>query len=305
MRKQYVRSLPLYKKRQEIIAQIPHFWPLAFEQSPPEIDQFIQPTDSEIFGTALTNLSVSRFEIPVDDADSTAGNPRSVSVRMEFAENEWFTDTVLEKRFWYRRAEDGWTGLVSEPVKINWKKGQDPTQGLTDAAYKLWEARKKAGDMAKRDLPEYKALAKLVNQWNGGNTSFFTWFGFVSAKKWVSAEESEKATKEEEERRRKRKSGEKVEDPEMSEEDDQDVEVHEAGDDLANLIAEDFWPSAIKYFTQAQEAAEMSDFDFEDDDEDMESESGEDEPVDIRSLVQGKGKKVKAEAEPPKKKQKK
>lgn len=300
----------MYEKRQKVISKIPNFWPLVFEQVPPEIDHYIQPTDSEIIGKSLTSLEVKRFEI---DESGENGEPKSLSFRFEFSENDFFTNKVLEKKFWYRRSEKGWAGLVSEPVKINWKKGKDTTHGLVDAAIKLFEARKAAGDMHKSDLKEHKAIMKLLENWNGENTSFFTWFAYVSVVPYITAEESAQATK----KAKEAKAEEEIEDV------DEDIdnlaehaEVHEAGDDLANLIAEDVWPSAIKYFSkddlqdfshatlltqstaQAQEAADMSDFEMEDDEEDMSDD--EDGPIDIRSLVQAKD-----QDGPPTKKQKK
>lgn len=231
----------MYEKRQGVVSKIPNFWPLVFEQAPPEIDHYIQPTDSEILAKSLTNIEVKRFEL---DESVETGDPRSLLIRFEFSDNEWFTDKVIEKKFWYRKSQDGWAGLISEPVKINWKKGKDTTSGLLDGAVKLWEARTKAGDMNKKDLPEFKALEKLIENWNGENTSFFTWFGFVSAGPYVSAEESAQAIKDSKANKA------------ASEENEEDlvdlepgVEVHEAGDDLANLIAEDLWPGAIKYFS--------------------------------------------------------
>ena len=147
---------------------------------------------------------------------------------------------------------------MSEPVKIHWKKGKDTTSGLVDGAVKLWEARKKAGDMNKRDLKEYDALSKLIENWNGENTSFFTWFGFVTAGPYVSAEESAQAVKELKEAKDKAAKGEKVDVKEDDDDEDEDdpldlepgVEVHEAGDDFANLLAEDLWPGAIRYFSK-------------------------------------------------------
>lgn len=242
----------MYAKRQAIIAKIENFWPLVFEAAPPEIDHYLQPTDSEIFAKSLTGLDVKRFEIAESNGDSGEGDPRSVAIRFEFSENDWFTDSVLEKKFWYRRSAKGWSGLVSEPVKINWKKGKDTTHGLMNAAIKLWEARQKAGDMNKSDLPEHKALGKLLENWNGENTSFFTWFAFVSAGPYVTAEESAKVTKEMNE---KKQNGGTIEIPEIDEEEiaamEDIVEVHEAGDDLANLLADDLWPGAIKYFSKS------------------------------------------------------
>ncbi|KAK4501743.1 hypothetical protein PRZ48_007552 [Zasmidium cellare] len=297
MRKQYELTKPLYTKRATAITKIPSFWALVLEQAPPEIDQFIQPSDSRIFAESLLNLTVTRPELDAGGADAS---PRSLKIRFEFKENEDFEDTVLEKEFWYRRAKDGWVGLVSEPVKVHWKKGKDLTEGLGDAAIKLWEARKKGGDMLKKEGKEYDEVKKLVEHLQGGaSTSFFTWFGWVSGRRWVSAEESAAAQKEYREKIERRKKGEKVEEPEEDEEneeekfaanDDSDVEVHEAGEELAIGIAEEVWPNAIKFFTQAQEIEEMSDLEFEDDDEEDDDDEAEGEPVDIRALVQDKGK---------------
>lgn len=303
----------MYEKRQQVISKIPNFWPLVFEQAPPEIDHYIQPTDSEIIGKSLTSLEVKRFEV---DESGENGEPRSLLFRFEFSENDFFTNKVLEKKFWYRRSAKGWAGLVSEPVKINWKKGKDTTHGLVDAAFKLFEARKAAGDMHKSDLKEHKAITKLLEIWNGENTSFFTWFAYVSPVPYITAEESVQATKKAKETKAKVEE-EEIEDVEEDIENlVEPAEAHEAGDDLANLIAEDLWPSATKYFSkddlqdflpvllltqstaQAQEAADMSDFEMEDDEEDMSDD--EDGPIDIRSLVQAKD-----QDGPPAKKQKK
>ncbi|KAF2153418.1 nucleosome assembly protein family [Myriangium duriaei CBS 260.36] len=292
IRKQYFLSKPLYAKRKAAVAKIDGFWPLVLEESPQEIDRYIQPSDSEIFASSLKSIEVDRFEL-TSESDDTVGDPRSVSIKFEFSENEWFSDRVLEKRFWWRRASDGWTGLVSEPVNVSWRKGKDPTKGLMDGAVKLWQARKQNGDMQKRDLPEFDHMAKITQTWNGDNTSFFTWFAFVSSRRWVSQEESSAAVQAEKERRKRASQG--LEDgPTQLPEDDQlekQVEAHEDGDTLATILAEDLWPGAIKYFTQAQEAAVLSDEEFEEDDEDEdedEDESGnEGELVDLRKLAQG------------------
>ncbi|GAB7342962.1 hypothetical protein MBLNU457_g1066t1 [Dothideomycetes sp. NU457] len=303
IRKQYVQGVSLFAKRRELVSQIPNFWPLVFEAAPPEIDSYIQPSDSEVFAKCLTNLEVSRFEVPlgpekIGEKDDM-GDPRSLLIRFEFAENEWFEDTVLEKKLWFRRAEDGWTGLVSEPVKIHWKKGKDMTNGLMDGALNLWEARQKAGDMSKRDLAEFDALARIVENWSGANTSFFTWFAFISNRRWVSAEESAKAVRTERDRRQQVREGKGEAKPaEMPSEDpmEQQVEVHEDGEGIANVLAEDLWPGAIRYFINAQEAGDLSEGDFEDDEDDedgdMQQEDDDedpDAPIDIRSLVQSNG----------------
>lgn len=256
MAKQYVLSAPLYAKRQEVVSKIENFWPLVFEQSPPDLDRYITPNDANIFAK-LKSLDVKRFEIPMgpEKIEGESGDPRSIAIRFEFDENDYFSNSVLEKKFWYRRSNDGWSGLVSEPVKIDWK-GEDPTAGLTSAAYAVFEERKKAGDMKKKGFAAHKKLLDLIENHNVDNTSFFAWFGYVSATRYVSAEESAQANKEYKERQDKRSKGEKVESPEPEEEDMADMsgddEVHPEGDELAQLIAEDVWPNAIKYFSKRE-----------------------------------------------------
>ncbi|KAK6419322.1 hypothetical protein LTR95_017074 [Oleoguttula sp. CCFEE 5521] len=275
IRKQYSLSAPVYTKRAAVIAKIPNFWPLVFEQAPQEIDQFIQPKDSQILVENLTNFEVTRPGIATESGTGSAGsgeNPRTFKLKFEFKANEDFEDTVLEKSFWHRRARDGWSGLVSEPVNIRWKKGKDVTEGLTGMASRLFEARKKTGDFENRGLSEYTAVKRKVEHANGMNTSFFTWFGWVSSRRYVSAEESAEAEAKRAEAKGKDKSdgvdGEApgLENEELAD-DDQEVE-----------------PGAIKYFTQAQEQEDMSDVDFEEMDDEDDS-ADEDAPVDIRGLV--------------------
>lgn len=214
-----------------------------------ELDNFIAPSDAKIFAECFETLEVTHFEI-----DDPKGSPRSVSIKFGFAENEYFEDKTLEKKFWYRKSRD-WEGLVSEPVKINWKKGKDATGGLTDAACKLAEAKKKAGSSkgSEAELPEYKKLATMIEESAETSISFFAWFSYVSSYRWISAEESEEASKEDADRLAKLKNGEKVEEPEDEDEDPidyQETEVFPQGDEIATLIAEDLWPSAIKYYSK-------------------------------------------------------
>lgn len=247
-------NAPLWKKRAEVIAKIPHFWTLVFEQCPPELDAHIQPSDSKVFVDCLETLEVSRFEI-----DEPKGSPRSFSIKFGFAANEYFENRVLEKKFWFRKSK-AWAGLVSEPVKIDWKKGQDLTGGLTDAAYAFAQARKRLAKTSngstklkkETDLSEHKALVEKIEESNVESRSFFTFFGFVSSYRWISAEESEQADKEDAARIEKLKRGEKVEEESDEDEDQVDfseTEVHPFGDEIATLIAEDLWPSAIKYYS--------------------------------------------------------
>ncbi|KAF2841187.1 hypothetical protein M501DRAFT_1000351 [Patellaria atrata CBS 101060] len=281
LKQQYKLSKPLYEKRQALVSQIPHFWSSVLEMAPQEIDQFIQPSDSNLFANALKSISIDRFEI-----DDPNGSPRSFAMTFEFEPNEHFEDRVLEKKFWFRRAEENWTGLISEPVKINWKDGGDLTNGITDAAVAYWEVRKQKGDAAK-DSKEAEKLSDLLEECNAESVSFFTLFSFVSSRKYITAEESAEANAAEAERRAKRAKGEKAEDPaDKIENYDQGLEVHPSGEELATVIAEDLWPSAIRYFTSAQEAEhlEFDDSDMEIEEIDEESEDEEDARVNLQKL---------------------
>ncbi|AEO63328.1 a42f54ac-9a29-46ce-89c1-b5290a37c54f [Thermothielavioides terrestris] len=299
IRQQYALSKPLYAKRAELVAKIPNFWPLVLEQAPMDLDEYIQPSDSALLLSSLKSLSVSRFEL---DADEKNGDPRSVAIRFEFAENEHFEDKVLEKKFWWRQSKDGFAGLVSEPVEIKWKEGKDLTDGLlglVKAVYDEQRAKPKQetkDKKAKVELTEkQKALKEKIDNTGMGGVSFFAWFGYVGH--YVTAEESKLAIQEEAEERRKRKAGEavakkededeKMEDADEEDEDDDeddDLEIFPAGDEVAMAIADDLWPGALKYFIQAQEQDSLSELDFEsgdedeDDEEDEEEEGGNDRP---------------------------
>ncbi|KUJ06709.1 NAP family protein-like protein [Mollisia scopiformis] len=285
IRQQVQLTTPLYERRSKTVSQIPNFWPLVLEQAPSDIDQYIQPSDSALLLSSLTSLSVSHFEIQTEKPDKCISrDPRSVSIRFEFAENEYFENKVLEKKFWYRRSKDGWSGLVSEPVPIKWKKDRDLTGGLLDMVVKAWEvARSSPPALTKTNkgelTPEQKALKKKIENTGMGGLSFFAWFGFIG--RHVSAEESAQATALEREKRSKRGRSHTSDSSEEEEDDEEDddlgmsLEIFPDGDDLAVAFTDDLWPGAIKYFTQAQEQDALSDADFESDDDDDDDEADE------------------------------
>ena len=254
VRFQAEKSRPLYEKRQKVVSQIPNFWPLVVEQAPPDIDEFIQPSDQSLLLSRLTSLSVSHFEIE----NGGQGNPRSIAFRWEFAENEYFEDRVLEKKFWYRHADDGWSGLVSEPVDIKWKGDNDLTGGLLGLAKRAWDAEQalakdgKAGAGKQELIPEQKELRQKIEETGLGGMSFFGWFGFRGRR--VSAEESRAALEKLKLRLAEKKRGAAEEDKEDKEEEEEDdlegLEIFPEGDTLAVTIAEDLWPGAIKYFSK-------------------------------------------------------
>lgn len=297
VRQQVELTKPLYERRHKIVSQIPGFWPLVLEQAPPDIDQYIQPSDSALLLSSLTSLSVSHFEIA--DGAAPTGDPRSVAIRWEFATNEYFSDSVLEKKFWYRRARDGWTGYVSEPVPIRWKEGKDLTGGLLDLVCNVWAVEHAAATpKPSANTDQHKALKRKIEGTGMGGLSFFAWFGFIGRR--VTAAESSEAESRETQRRESRKKGQtsEVDEPEEEEEEeelDMSLEIFPDGDDLAIAITEDLWPGALKFFSklflralplvrahtnrlgraaQAQEQDALSDADFESGDEEDEEQEG-------------------------------
>ncbi|KAI1214798.1 nucleosome assembly protein [Annulohypoxylon truncatum] len=285
IRQQVAMNKPLYERRAALVAKIPNFWALVFEQAPPDLDQYIQPSDSAVLLSSLTSVSVSHFEIE----NGGKGDPRSVSIKLEFSENEWFEDKVLEKKFWYRVSKDGEEGLVSEPVPIKWKSAEkDLTQGLLDLVMKVWENDKKNGpsDSTKiKKVKDYtadeKALSEKIEATGLGAVSFFGWFGYRGLN--VSAEESRLAIEEDKKRRAERAAGKIPDLEEVKDEEDEDededplaLEIFPDGEEVALAISDDLWPNAIKYFSQAQEV-DVSDVDFEDEDEEMGDDDEEEE----------------------------
>ncbi|KAF4120222.1 Nucleosome assembly protein (NAP) [Geosmithia morbida] len=270
VRQQYNLSKDLYVKREKVVSQIPGFWPLVVEQCPPDIDEYIQPQDANVFMTSLTGLKVDRFELP-------SGDPRSISIRFEFSENEYFEDRTLEKKFRWRYAKDGWAGLISEPVPIKWKEGKDLTNGMLDLVCKVYQE-DQASAKPNEETELKKELKKQMDNTGLDGLSFFAWFGFRGRN--ISDDEHKEALKKEEERRKARKEGKKIDEEDMEDDDDDDEyewEIFPTADDLAVCIAEDLYPSAIKYFLAAQEQDGLSDLDFEDDEEDSDEEMGDSE----------------------------
>lgn len=244
------------------MAKIPNFWPLVMEQAPPDVDQYIQPRDQAVLLSSLSSFSVSNFELENDPK----AEPRSISIKMEFSENEWFEDKVLEKKFWFRYSKDGYAGLVSEPVPIKWKADKDLTDGILDMAVKVWEqdkakAQTNGDSKGKKTKPEdwsadQKALREKIETCGLGGVSFFCWFGYRGED--VSAEESRIAREEQKKMLADRAAG-KVPEMKEAEEDDEEedeeedslaLEIFPDGDDLAVAFSEDVWPSAIKYFSK-------------------------------------------------------
>ncbi|RAL09212.1 histone chaperone napB [Aspergillus homomorphus CBS 101889] len=299
---------PLFEKRKELISTpdlVDTFWTRVMLNAPAEIEEHITMEDATILASTLKNLSVERFE--VDDKGN--GEPRSFRLTFEFRtgdENPYFTNQTLVKDFYWRKQvittanghKRHWDGLVSEPVRINWKEGQDPTKGLLDAACDLADAeKKKAADTDRKELPEFEALMRKRDEVEAAGDeakaeddededdvpedaplSFFSFFGYRGSD--VTAEQSKAATKEEEEKYEKLSKGEDVEENDDEDDEDDDleddfefIEIFPGGEELAIAVAEDLWPNAMKYFvTDAtiEEGDYYSDVDVSDDEDEDE-----------------------------------
>lgn len=277
---------------------------------------------------AQSETEKTTFAEMLHERASDIGEPRSLLFRFEFTENEYFEDRVLEKRFWYRRAKSGWSGRVSVPVRIRWRKGKDLTDGLNDAACDLYDAQVKMGetgdDMDKvKEQPEYKRLMAKVEASTEGSMSFFTWFGYRGP--WIGEKEStaffqEAATNasnkdgEHDDGKSKSKGRGKVEtDEEDADEFDDDptpaTEIFPDGEDLAIALAEDVWPSALRYFGAAQEDQELDDEDmsagsFDEDEMIEEMEGLEDEGAANMEQIKNLAGRAKSKDGPPSKKRK-
>ncbi|EEH05308.1 conserved hypothetical protein [Histoplasma capsulatum G186AR] len=265
---------PLYTRRNALITSKlseAEFWPRVFSN----LEEYVLPSDEIIIDQCLKNFTVERFS--VNDAGD-AGEPRNVRFTFEFdtspEQNPWFGgDGKFVKDFYWRKSigaseksgrRSVWEGLVSQPVRIPWRKAEmDPTKGLLDAACDLAEAEEKvAGGKGKKvtpeqrlELPEYEKVVKEVakaeamaglhaedeedededgdddddnDDEDQPTMSFFAWFGYRGRD--ISAEESEEAVKADEEYWGKISRGEKVDGDEGKDGEDAD-DVSEEGDD--------------------------------------------------------------------------
>ncbi|KAK2748518.1 hypothetical protein FQN57_000651 [Myotisia sp. PD_48] len=326
---------PLYARRSALVSsklKDSDFWPRVFSNTPQDVDEYIRPSDAEILATTLKNVELERFEVN----EKGEGEPRSVRLVFEFEnddENRWFTDTKLVKDFSWRkeitRTSTGkrrvWEGLVSDPVRIHWKKGMDPTHGLLDAACDLADAEKALlkkesketlTDEERMNLPEYEKLvekmasieAQVENEGEGDDeedddvtpagVSFFAWFGYRGAA--VTAKQSEIAMKDDAKKWEKIAKGEKVDEDEEEDNDDDDedalsgAEIFPDGESVTIALSEDVWPNALKFYVQSYGVAdEFDDLDLEnlmggsdeDDDEDDEEKEPEQTPERPRKKV--------------------
>ncbi|KAF3932866.1 hypothetical protein ABW19_dt0210454 [Dactylella cylindrospora] len=256
---QIQQTTPLYARRNLLTTSIPSFWPTVFD-STPDFDQHIAPSDVMPIST-ITSVNVIR--------PNASTEPRDFIIELSFdpARNEWFEETTLAKRFWWKTVDGKWSGLVSEPVNITWKEGNDLSGGETGRVCEEWIARKAAKEgksgkgKGKGAADKGKGKGKANGEANGkkksleeklagGQPSFFTWFA------WIGKGTDFDGGDEEEE--------------------EEDGDLFNHGDELALTIADDVYPNAIKYFLEAvtggdsEGDSDMSVSDLEDDEDEDE-----------------------------------
>ncbi|KAI4106447.1 MAG: hypothetical protein L6R37_002138 [Teloschistes peruensis] len=254
LRRTYTATRPKFLERAIAIEAIPEFWATVIDEAPAEIDQRIQPRDVPALN-CLIGIDVERFQV----LDAEQGEPRSIKLTFYFRKNQWFHDEKIEKSFFWRMSKNGWSGLVSDPVRIRWKE-RDLTDGLLDMTVNLWEKEQnlEVNGQARASIEatdEYIGLVKRVQQTPQDAISIFGLFGFRGHQ--ISAEESTEAMK--------RKQG-MVDGPEEWEElDDEtpplpDPEIYPYGEEVAVAFSEDLYPGATQYFTAGKERdAKISD----------------------------------------------
>ncbi|KAL8701296.1 MAG: hypothetical protein Q9224_000566 [Gallowayella concinna] len=280
LRKTYIATRPKFLERATAIDSISDFWSTVIDEAPAEIDQRIQPRDVPALN-CLTGIDVERFEI----LDAGRGEPRSIKLTLTFRSNEWLFDEKLEKKFYWRTSENGWSGLVSEPVKVHWKN-RDLTDGLLDLTINLWkkELYFRSGGQKENAInatQEYATLVEKIRRTPQDAISFFALFGFRGHH--ISAEESEKSIM----NGSRRSEGLNVESPPLP-----NTEIYPYGEEVAVALSEDLYPGATHYFTTAKER------DAKVFDEELLSDSEEDNVVDGGRHEQPPKKKLKISPEP-------
>ncbi|ERF74056.1 hypothetical protein EPUS_03871 [Endocarpon pusillum Z07020] len=249
---------PLYAKRQQIISRIPDFWSTVFLCPPPQITQYIQPSDIDL----LTHITSFRVERPEISESGTNGDPRSLRITFEFGLNDIIEDKKLVKELRYRHAKKGSReGLVSDPVPIKWKsRKKDLTRGLGPCAVSLFEAEKavrlqingeEVDAVSREGLWQNERVLqglRTMEELGEERLGFFAWFYYRGVD--LSAPHAGADGQEAEE------------DDAESDDGLRDVEIYPDGYDLANFLAEHLWEDAVDIYVEALKPPE-SDLDDE------------------------------------------
>ncbi|RPB27019.1 hypothetical protein L211DRAFT_834690 [Terfezia boudieri ATCC MYA-4762] len=269
---------PIYTRRQAVLASIPSFWSIIFENFGPELDEHITTEDWAFLGENLTSVNVSR-------PDVASNNPRTFEITFGLKDGNGVIDaTEIRKKFIYRSLRDGdesWAGLISEPVEVKWISDEkDLSGGINGLSKRIFDVRKKRVEgrieemknegkrkgkkgQGKEDVGLSELELELEEKLNQ-TQSFFNWFSWTGDYFMVMEKEAEMKLREE-----KKAKGEEVID---SDEDDEKqgetdgIDVFPDGEKLAYLIAEDMFPSALKHFADAMEHNEPAEGDTDEED---------------------------------------
>ena len=252
---------PIYTRRQAVLASIPSFWSIIFENFGPELDEHITPEDWAFLGENLTGVNVSR-------PDVASNNPRTFEITFGLKAGNGVVDAMeIKKKFMYRSLRDGdesWSGLISEPVEVKWASDEkDLAGGINGLSKKIFDVRKKRvegriedkknegkgkGKKSQGKVKEDDGLSELeleLEEKLNQTQSFFNWFSWTGDYFMVMEKEAEVRLREE----KKAKGEEVTEDDEDEEQSETDgIDVFPDGEKLAYLIAEDMFPNALKHF---------------------------------------------------------
>lgn len=285
----------LYERRQKHLSAIPDFWPTVLSHGPEEFTNMLAPQDGEILDS-ITSMNVERYQIK----NGAEGEPRSLRFTFTFDKNKnrFFEDSTVTKDFEFVSRDDGPSGLVSKPVNFKWTKAAKKAglNKLLDLSEQLWQAeqalvgnREKGANVIaieqkeRESLWQYEKLREELEKEEDEpeEGSFLNWFGYRGA---VAQGEKKEANADAEE-----------EDLDEEEDDDGilDVEIFPAGEEVANVLAEDLWENVIDYFMQAQAEEDL--------DMDMEGESEDGDAPELVETVDFEG--FNDDEKPPSKKQ--
>jgi len=107
---------PYYKKRAEVIVNLPNFWTTAF-LAHPQLGTLVEEMDEPIFASLRSiDVEISKTPAPVGKNDVKKFDYR---INFTFDENEFFENKVLSKSFWRLGDE-----ALSENEQIKWKEGK-------------------------------------------------------------------------------------------------------------------------------------------------------------------------------------
>lgn len=255
MKKQTELLAPIYERRAEVTNGIPSFWPRALANFS-DLDTAITEPDAHILEECLASIDVKRPD---------PKEIRSFDIIFKFKENEFFSNTELKKSFVYKELGTESRGIVSEPVKIDWKEGKDVTNGATTAAYdyyhaKVKELKEKGLGVSEIQEPDWESFIPESegggcgghgsddghdhdhdHDHDGPQRSFFNWFSW-----WGSGIVFEKL----------KAAMEKVKESNDTEGeieiDDDDEDVYPGGEIVSQSIVKDLFPNASKFFSKSR-----------------------------------------------------